>query len=94
MCYVPQLGKNLSFLLWLTLGFLKRHLLQTQLSNLRKFRCLRSHGPGHAEMCRMPYANNKSADQPAHPRRQISTFVVRCLDSMICALDISKVSRF
>ena len=34
-------------------------------------------------MCLMPYANNKGADQPAHPRSLISTFVVRCLDSMI-----------
>ena len=44
--------------------------------------------------CLMPYANNKGADQPAHPRSLISTFVVRCLDSMICVLAISKVSRF
>ena len=42
----------------------------------------------------MPYANNKGADQPAHPRSLISTFVVRCLDSMICILALSKVSRF
>ena len=28
-----------------------------------------------------------------HPRSLISTFVVRCLDSMICILAISKVSR-
>ena len=34
-------------------------------------------------MCLMPYANNKGADQPAHPRSLISTFVVRCLDSII-----------
>ena len=34
-------------------------------------------------MCLMPYVNNKDADQPAHPRSLISTFVVRCLDSMI-----------
>ena len=40
------------------------------------------------------YANNKGADQPAHPRSLISTFVIRCLDSMICILAISKVSRF
>ena len=45
-------------------------------------------------MCLMPYANNKGADQPAHPRSLISTFVVRCLDSMICILAISKISRF
>ena len=50
-------------------------------------------GPGHAKMCFIPYTNNKSADQPAHPRSLISTFVVRCLDSMICILAISKVSR-
>ena len=42
----------------------------------------------------MPYANNKGADQPSHPRSLISTFVVRCLDSMVCILDISKLSRF
>ena len=28
----------------------------------------------------MTYANNKGADQPAHPHSLISTFVVRCLD--------------
>ena len=50
--------------------------------------------PGHAKTCLMPYANNKDADQPAHPRSLISTFVVCCLDSMLCILGISKVSRF
>ena len=48
-------------------------------------------GSGHAKTCLMPYANYKSADQTAHPRSLISTFVVRCLDSMICILAISKV---
>ena len=52
------------------------------------------YGPRHAKMCLMPDANNKGADQPAHPRSLISTFVVRCLDSMICMPVISKVSRF
>ena len=50
--------------------------------------------PGHAKMCLMAYANNKGADQPAHTRSLISTFVVRCLDSMICILATSEVSRF
>ena len=31
----------------------------------------------------MSYANNKGADQPAHPRSLISAFVVRCLDSVM-----------
>ena len=38
----------------------------------------------------MLYANNKGADQSAHPRSLISTFIVRCLDNIIpCS-----VSRF
>ena len=48
-------------------------------------------GPGHAKTCLMPYATNKGADQPAHPRSLIGTFVVRCLDSMICILAIYTV---
>ena len=40
----------------------------------------------------MPYANNKGADQPAHPCSLISAFVVRCLDSMIPPVSISKIS--
>ena len=49
--------------------------------------------PGHAKMCHMPYANNKGADQPAHPRSLISTFVVRCLDSTISLVSRSEISR-
>ena len=40
----------------------------------------------------MPYANNKGADQPVHPRSLISTFVVCCLDSIIPPVHISKIS--
>ena len=38
----------------------------------------------------MPYANNKGTDQPAHPCSLISTFIFRCLDSIIPLLDIAK----
>ena len=41
----------------------------------------------------MPYANNKGADQPAHPGSLISAFVVRCLDSIIPLLAIAEISR-
>ena len=51
-------------------------------------------GPGHAKMYLMACANNKGADQPVHPCRLISTIIVRCLDSMMCILAMSKVSRF
>ena len=45
------------------------------------------------EPCLEKYANNKGADQPAHLRSLISTFVVHCLDSKIPIPAISKVSR-
>ena len=47
---------------------------------------------GHEIMCLMPYANNKGADQPAHPRSLISTFVVHCLDSIVPLVSISEIS--
>ena len=40
----------------------------------------------------MPYANNEGADQPAHQRSLISTFFVRCLDSMIPLVSISEIA--
>ena len=40
----------------------------------------------------MPYANNKAAGQPAHPRSLISAFVVRSLDSIISLVSISIIS--
>ena len=40
----------------------------------------------------MPYANNKGADQPAHPRSLISSFVVRCLDSVMSLVSVTKIS--
>ena len=40
----------------------------------------------------MSYANNKGADQPAHPRSRISAFVVRYLDSVISLVSVTKIS--
>ena len=48
--------------------------------------------PGHEKTCVMPYANNKDADQPAHPCSLISVFIVRCLDSIIPLVSMSKIS--
>ena len=42
-------------------------------------------------MCLTLYANNKGADQPAHPRSLTSAFVVRCQDRMISLVYISKM---
>ena len=41
----------------------------------------------------MPYANNKDADQPAHPRSLISVFVLRFLDNIIPIVATPKISR-
>ena len=41
----------------------------------------------------MPYANNKGADQTAHPRSLISAFDVRCLDSIIYLDSIAEIPR-
>ena len=43
-------------------------------------------------MSLMPYANNKGADQTAHPRSLISAFVVRCLDSVMSLVCVTKIS--
>ena len=40
----------------------------------------------------MSYANNKGADQPAHPRSLISAFVVSCLDSVMSLVSVTKIS--
>ena len=47
----------------------------------------------HDKTSFMLYANNKDADQPAHPHSLISVFIVRCLDSTRSVLDLSKISR-
>ena len=40
----------------------------------------------------MSYANNKGADQPAHPCSLISAFVVRCLNSVMSLVSVTKLS--
>ena len=49
--------------------------------------------PRREKPCFLLYANNKGADKPAHPHSLIDVFVVRCLDSIIYILAISKISR-
>ena len=50
--------------------------------------------PGHEKMCLMSYANNKGADQPAHPhpRSLISAFVIHCLDNLMSLVSVTKIS--
>ena len=51
-----------------------------------------SNGPRHEETGLRGFANKNGADQPAHPRRLISTFAIRSLESMISKLVKSEIS--
>ena len=51
-------------------------------------------GPRHEKTCLRGFANNKGADQPAHPYRLISAFAVHFLLSIISRLAASEISIF
>ena len=52
------------------------------------------YGPGREKTCLRRFANNKGADQPAHPRSLISVIVFRFLESIICELATDEMSIF
>ena len=52
------------------------------------------YGPRREKTCLRGLANNKCADQPAHPRSLISAFVIRFLKSVICKLATGGISIF
>ena len=49
-----------------------------------------SSGPRRKKTCLWRFANNKGADQPAHPRSLISDFVIHLLESIISKLAPAK----
>ena len=51
-------------------------------------------GPRGEKTCLQRFANNKGADQPAHPRSLISVFVIPFLESTISKLATSEISIF
>ena len=50
--------------------------------------------PRREKICLRGFASNKGAEQPAHPRRLISAFVIRFLQSTISRLATTKISNF
>ena len=40
----------------------------------------------------MSYANNKGADQPAHPCSLICAFIISCLDTVMSLVSVTKIS--
>ena len=51
-------------------------------------------GPRHKKTCLRGVANNKGADQPAHPRSLISACVIRLLESILYKLATDEISIF
>ena len=51
-------------------------------------------GPRREKTCLRGSAINKGADQPAHPRRLISAFVIRFFESIISKLTTGEISIF
>ena len=51
-------------------------------------------GPRRKKTCLRRFANNTSADQPAHPCSLISAFVIHLLKSIISRLATSEISLF
>ena len=54
----------------------------------------RIYGPRREKTCLWLFANNKGADQPAHPRSLISAFIIHLLESIISRLATSRISIF
>ena len=50
------------------------------------------YGPRREKTCLRGFANNTGSDQPAHPRRLISAFVIRFIESIISKLATSEIS--
>ena len=68
---------------------------------LSRFACRDARIYGHSlygsrreETCLRGFANNTGADQPAHPRRLISAFVIRLSRSIISRLATSEILIF
>ena len=52
------------------------------------------YGPRHEKTYLRGFANNKAANQLAHPRSLISTFVIPFLKSIVCKLATGEISIF
>ena len=55
-------------------------------------RALVTNGSRREKTCLWWFANNKGADQPAHPRRLISAFIFRFSESIISKLATNEIS--
>ena len=72
------------------LKFIYGDLTPARLNDLKEACRKEVNGPLHEKTCVWGFANNKGADQPAHPRSLISTFVIHLLESIISRLATNK----
>ena len=54
----------------------------------------RIYGPRREKTCLRGFANSTGADQPGHPRRLISAFIIRLSRCIISRLATSEISIF
>ena len=52
------------------------------------------HGPQHEKTCLWWFENIKGVEQLGHPRSLTSTFVILLLESIICGLATSDISKY
>ena len=106
-CHISLIPSQVKFAKWGKLKYSKKHLMTASRCKssppelITTFYCtneglsellFKIFEPGHEKTCLMSYANNKGADQPAHPRSLISPFVVHCLDSVMSLVSVTKIS--
>ena len=76
------------------LKFIYGDLTPARLNDLKEACRIEVNGPRREQTCLRGFANNKGADQPAHPRILISAFVIRLLESFISRLASREIFIF
>ena len=77
---------------WLLLSLERITCIKSIFGPAREIMVLIIYGPQREKTCLRGFANNKCADQPAHPRRLISAFVIPFMESTICKLATGDIS--
>ena len=78
--------------------FLMHYLMSLEFCNHRygevRAGCLILIEPRREKTCLRWFTNNTGADQPAHPRSLISTFIIRLMESILSGLATNEISIF
>ena len=80
--------------IWSSLICVNTVCMQHRINLLLKRKNYSLYGPHREKTCLRRFANNKGADQPAHPRSLISAFVIHFLESTMSKLATNENSIF